>query len=515
MVELRKLGVELKMHASGALFASFQLRPILVDRILEAQLEDPYLMSMRKKVEDGEQSDFDIRDDGALVIGSRLCVPATEELKRQILEEAHSSAYAMHPGSTKMYRTLKEYYWWSGMKREAVEYVSKCFICQQVKAGRQKPSGLLQPLPIPEWKWECITMDFLFKLPPTVQRHDIIWVVVDRLTKSTHFIPIRQRFSPQKLAELFMNHIVSLHGVPVSFISNRDPRFTSRFWKGLMKELGVKLNLSTAFHPQTDGKSEMTIQTLEDMLWSCVLQFKGHWNEYLPLAEFTYNNSYHSSIEMSPYEALYGKKCRTPLCWNETGERKLLGPEIVQTIVDKVNVIRAKLKAAHDRQKSYADKRRKDLEFEVEDRVFLKLSPWKGVVRFGKRGKLSPSYIGPFDIVERIGLVAYRLDLPEERSRVYNVFHISMLRKYISYPSHVLETPEIELRDDLSYEEQPVQIMGREEKELRNKTISLVKVLWINHLVEEATWEREDQMRSQYPRLFHDTGTNFVDEIFL
>ena len=503
------------MHASGARFASFQLRPILVDCILEAQLEDPYLMSMRKKVEEGEQSDFAIRDDGALVIGSRLCVPATKELKRQILEEAHSSAYAMHPGSTKMYRTLKEYYWWSGMKREVAEYVSKCFICQQVKAERQKPSELLHPLRIPEWKWKRITMDFVFKLPPTVQRHDDIWVVVDRLTKSAHFLLIREKFSPQKLAEFFMNHIVSLHGVLVSIIFDRDPRFTSRFWKGLMKELGVKLNLSTAFHPQTDGKSERTIHTLEDMLRSCVLQFKGHWNEYLPLAEFTYNNSYHSSIEMSPYEALYGKQCCTPLCWNETGERKLLGPEIVQTTVDKVNVIRARLKATQDRQKSYADKRRKDLEFEVEDRVFLKLSPWKGVVHFGKRGKLSPHYIGPFEIVERIGPVAYRFDLSEELSRVHNVFHISMLRKYISNPSHVLETPDIELRDDLSYEEQPVQILGREEKELRNKTISLVKFLWRNHLVEETTWEREDQVRSQNPHLFHDTGTNFVNEIFL
>ena len=155
--------------------------------------------------------------------------------------------------------------------------------------------------------------------------------------------------------------------------------------------------------------------------------------------------------------------------------------------MDKVNIIRARLKAAQDRQKNYADKRRKDLEFEVDDRVFSKLSPWKGVVRFGKRGKLSPRYIGPLEIVERIGPVTYRLDFLEELSRVHNVFHISMLRKYISDPSHVIEAPEIELRDDLSYEEQPVQILGREEKELRNKTISLVKVLWRNHLVEEAT----------------------------
>ena len=179
MIELRELGVELGVHVSEALFASFQLRPILLDQILEAQLEYPYLMSMRKKVEEGGQSDFFVRDDGALVMGSRLCVLAAEELKRQILEEAHSSAYAMHPGSTKMYRTLKEYYWWSGMKREVAEYVSKCLICQQVKAERQKPSGLLQPLPIPEWKWEHITMDFVFKIHPTAQRHDSIWIVVD------------------------------------------------------------------------------------------------------------------------------------------------------------------------------------------------------------------------------------------------------------------------------------------------------------------------------------------------
>ena len=157
----------------------------------------------------------------------------------------------------------------------------------------------------------------------------------------------------------------------------------------------------------------------------------------------------------------------------------------------------------------------KDLEFEVEDQVFLKLSPWKGVVRFGKRGKLNPRNIGPFEIVERIGPVAYRLDLPEEFSRVHNVFRSSMLRKYIQDPSHVLGTPEIELRNDLFYAEQPMQILGREEKELRNKTTSLVKVLWRNHLVEEAIWERSDQMRSQYTHLFHDTGTNFVDEIFL
>ena len=407
-----------------------------------------------------------------------------------------------------MYRTLVKYYWWIGMKREVADFVSKCLICQQVKAERQKPSGLLQSLPIPMWKWEELNMDFVFKLPSTPRRYDGIWVIIDRLTKSAHFLPVRERFSPEKLAQLFVQRIVSLHGVPLAIVSDRDPRFTSRLWRKLADALGARLNYSTAFHPQSDGQAERTIQTLEDMLRSCIMQFSGSWDEQLPLIEFVYNNSYQASTGMSPYEALYGRQCRTPLCWSEVGEERLLattnavGSEYLRMTLDKVKIVRDRLKVAQDRQKSYADVRRKDLEFEVGDWVFLKLSPWKGVVRFGRRGKLGPRYIGPYEVTERIGPVAYRLALPEELARVHNVFHVSMLRKYIADPSHVLESPDIEIREDLSYVEQPVQILDREERTLRNKTIPLVKVLWRNHLVEEATWEPEAQMREQYPYLF-------------
>ena len=212
--------------------------------------------------------------------------------------------------------------------------------------------------------------------------------------------------------------------------------------------------------------------------------------------EFASNNSYPASIGMAPYETLYGRKCRTPVCWDEVGERKLVGPEIVQMTCDKIKVIRDRLKIAQDRQKSYADNRRRDLEFEVGDMVFLRISPWKGVLRFGKRGKLSPRYIGPYRIVERIGEVAYRLELPSDLDRIHDVFHVSMLRKYIPDPSHVLI-------------EQPVQILDRREQVLRNKTIPLVKVLWRSHTVEEATWEHEEQMKRHYPHLF-DAGTNVL-----
>ena len=227
-----------------------------------------------------------ISENGTLLYKGRLCVPSVEVLKREIMEEAHNSAYAMHPGSTKLYRTLKENYWWSGMKKDIAEFVSRCLVCQQVKAEHQHPAGSLQPLPIPEWKWEHITMDFVVGLPRTQQGHDAVWVIVDRLTKSAHFLPVKVSHSLDKLAEIYIREVVRLHGVPFSIVSDRDPRFTSRFWPSLQHALGTKLRFSTAFHPQTDGQSERTIQTLEDMLRTCVIELQGSWDKHLPLMEF-------------------------------------------------------------------------------------------------------------------------------------------------------------------------------------------------------------------------------------
>ncbi|KAL5549931.1 hypothetical protein UlMin_000107 [Ulmus minor] len=202
---------------------------------------------------------------------------------------------------------------------------------------------------------------------------------------------------------------------------------------------------------------------------------------------------------MAPYEALYGRKCRSPIHWLETGEKQIVAPDFIETTTEAVKKIRERMETAQSRQKSYADKKRRPLEFQVGDAVFLKVAPMKGVMRFGKKGKLSPRYIGPFEILERIGKVAYRLALPPNLSSVHNVFHVSMLKKYVQDPSHVLEHEPIEVHEDLTYEEKPVQILDRKEKALRNKVIPLVKVLWRNHKIEEATWEREDEMREKYP----------------
>ncbi|KAL0561587.1 hypothetical protein IC582_002021 [Cucumis melo] len=500
--DLERAGIAVSVGAVTMQLAQLTVQPTLRQRIIDAQSNDPYLVEKRGLAEAGQTAEFSLSSDGGLLFERRLCVPSDSAVKTELLSEAHSSPFSMHPGSTKMYQDLKRVYWWRNMKREVAEFVSKCLVCQQVKAPRQKPAGLLQPLSIPEWKWENVSMDFITGLPRTLRGFTVIWVVVDRLTKSAHFVPGKSTYTASKWAQLYMSEIVRLHGVPVSIVSDRDARFTSKFWKGLQTAMGTRLDFSTAFHPQTDGQTERLNQVLEDMLRACALEFPGSWDSHLHLMEFAYNNSYQATIGMAPFEALYGKCCRSSVCWDEVGEQRLMGPELVQSTNEAIQKIRSRMHTAQSRQKSYADVRRKDLDFEVGDKVFLKVAPMRGVLRFERRGKLSPRFVGPFEILERIGPVAYRLALPPSLSTVHDVFHVSMLRKYVPDPSHVVDYEPLEIDENLGYVEQPIEVLAREVKTLRNKEIPLVKVLWRNHRVEEATWEREDDMGSRHPELF-------------
>ncbi|KAF5763838.1 putative nucleotidyltransferase, Ribonuclease H [Helianthus annuus] len=286
----------------------------------------------------------------------RMWIHNLGNLRHRILEEAHKSKYTIHPGSDKMFQDLRKNFWWIGMKKDIAVYVSKCLTCSQVKAEHQKPSGLLQQLEMPVWKWELVTMDFVTKLPKTRKGNDTIWVIVDRLTKSGHFLPMKETFSMEQLAKLYVNEIVSLHGIPLSIVSDRDSRFTSHFWSSFQKSMGTKLNLSTAYYPQTDGQSERTIQTMEDMLRACVINFGGNWDDHLPLIEFSYNNSYHTSINVAPFEALYGRKSRTLVCWAELGEKQLSGPEIVQETTDKIIQVKERLKCHTPKNQSWRDR---------------------------------------------------------------------------------------------------------------------------------------------------------------
>nr|GEY35501.1 hypothetical protein [Tanacetum cinerariifolium] len=275
--------------------------------------------------------------------------------------------------------------------------------CAKVKAKHLKPSGLLQQPEIPEWKWENVTMDFVTGLPRTPSGYDSIWVIVDRLTKSAHFLPKKKTDSIEKLAELYLKEIVCKHGVPVSVISDRD---------------------------KMDGQSERTIQTLKDMLRACVIDFGSSWDKHLSLVEFSYNNSYHASIKGAPFEALYGRKCR------------------------------------------------RLTEFEVGDKVMMKVSPWRGVIRFGKHGKLSPRFIGPFKVIERIGPVAYKLEFPDKLRRIHDTFHVSNLKRCFVNDDVIIPLDEVQLDEKLHFVEEPVEIMDREVKRLKQSQILIVKVRW-------------------------------------
>ncbi|GKE11518.1 putative reverse transcriptase domain-containing protein [Tanacetum coccineum] len=260
--------------------------------------------------------------------------------------------------------------------------------------------------------------------------------------------------------------------------------------------------MSTAYHPETDGQSERTIQTLEDMLRACVIDFGNGWVKHFPLVEFSYNNSYHASIKAAPFEALYGRKCRSPVCWAKVGEVQLTGLEIVQKTTEKVIQIKQRIQAARDRQKSYADLKRKPMEFKVGDRVILKVSPWKGVVRFGKRGKLNPRYVGPFKVLAKVGAITYKLELPQKLSRVHNMFHVSNLKKCYSDEPLAIPLDGLHIDDKLRFVEEPVEIMDREVKRLKQSRIPNFKVRWNSRRGPEFTWEREDQFQKKYPHLF-------------
>ncbi|GKC60822.1 putative reverse transcriptase domain-containing protein [Tanacetum coccineum] len=357
---------------------------------LQSSINDMILAAQKEVVDEftGLQKVLDEmieqRSDGTLYYLDRIWVPLKGEVRTLIMNEAYKLKYSIHRGADKMYYDLRYRYWWPGMKNDIAEYVSKFWTCLKVKAEHQRPSGLLQQPEIPDYKME-------------------------------------------RLARLYLNEIVARHGVSISIISDRDSRFTSRFWQSMQEALGTRLDMSTTYHPQTDGQSERTIQTLEDMLRACVLDFGGSWDVHLPLVEFSYNNSYHSSVRCAPFEALCGRKCRSPIMWAEIKDR---------------------LKAARDRKKSYADKRRKPLEFSV------------------------------------VGHVAYRLDLPEELNGVHDTFHVSNLKKCLADPTLQVPLDEIRVDAKLIFVEESVEILEREFKKLKRSRIAIVKPSAISSILQ-------------------------------
>ncbi|WRX23200.1 Integrase [Theobroma cacao] len=309
MHSLGDIGVHLKVSEANTLLAHFRVRPILMDQIKEAQSKDDFVTKALEDLQGRKGKMFTKSTDGILRYGARLYVPNSDGLRREILEEAQMAAYV-------------------------------------VKAKHQRPARLLQPLLVHEWKWENIVMDFVTGLPRTSRGYDSICVIIDQLTKSAHFLSVKTTYGAAQYAQLYLDEMIRLHGIHVSIVFDRGAQFTSRFWEKLQEELGTKLDFSMAFHPQNDGQSEQTIQILEDMLRVCVVDLRGKWDRYLPLVEFAYYNSFQASIQMAPFEALYGRRCRSPIEWLKVGERKLLGLKLVQDATEKICMIRQTMLSA-------------------------------------------------------------------------------------------------------------------------------------------------------------------------
>jgi hypothetical protein len=271
-----------------------------------------------------------------------------------------------------------------------------------------------------------------------------------------------------------MDQIVRLHGIPKTIISNRGTQFVARFWEQLHECLGTKLIRSFSYHPQTDGQTERINQILEDMLRASILHFDKSGDKCLSLAEFSYNNSYQASLKMAPFDALYRRRCRTLLNWSEAGERTLFGPDLVKDAEEKVQVIRENLKLAQMRQKNYHDKGTTPRHFEVGDYVYLKVSPTKGVQRFGVKGKLAPRYIGPYEVIEVCGPVAYRIQLPERFSAVHNVFHVTQLKKGMSVlENEVITEANAWIEPNFMLIEHPLRVLDRQQRKTRRQTVKM------------------------------------------
>ena len=440
-------------------------------------------------------------NDGCLYYRQRLCIPRNAELRNQILYEAHDSLSSGHPGYVKTLNAVRKSYFWTGMKRDILKYVQECLSCQRIKAERVRLPGKLEPLDIPEMKWECISMDFITGLPAVQGGYDSIMVVVDLLTKVSHLMPVKTTYTTADVARIFVKEIYRIHGLPKRIVSDRDAKFTSKFWTSLFQAIGTRLCFTSAYYPQTDGQTERVNQVIEDILRAYCNRKPKRWIQYLPLAEYAYNSSYHSSIDMTPFKALYGQECLSPLNFSDPTIKVEASKQMLETMEQQIKAIRKDIQAAKDRQKQYADPKRSDRVFKEGDKVFIRVRPKRSSLSFGKYKKLSPRYCGPYEVVKCIGSQAYKLKLPIHL-KVHDVFHVSLLKPYIPKQDHVLDDEQAVLPAQGILELRPERILDTKERILRNRTLRDHLIQWKDYPIEDATWEEETSLLKDYPELF-------------
>jgi hypothetical protein len=509
----RLMGLEFKIvyhqgaenHAADALsrvghFMTIQayseIQPAWLQEVVNSYVTDPGAQKRLAELalSSPDEHGYELKH-GLIRFQGRIWLGANSALQTKLISALHSSAVGGHSGAQATYQRLKRLFSWQGMKAAVTDYVRQCGVCQQAKHLNTHPGGLLQPLPVPEGAWRDITMDFIEGLPIS-DGFNVILVVVDRFTKYSHFVPMRHPFTAPQVARIFVDSVVKLHGMPHSITSDRDKIFTSNFWRLLFQSLGTKLKFTTAYHPQTDGQSERVNQCLEMFLRCMVQDNPKDWRRWLPLAEFWYNSTYHSSLECTPFKALYGHEPNLGALPALEDTSPVAG--VVAERATQIELLKHHLTAAQNRMKIYADNKRTDRLFQVGDKVLLKLQPYAQTTVVNRPyPKLAYKFFGPYTVLERIGQAAYRLELPAA-SKIHNVFHVSQLKEFRpDYSPVFADLPNIPALDVM--ETEPEKILDQRLVKKGNAALPQVLIKW-KHLPEDsATWEDWTTLKSKFP----------------
>lgn len=435
--------------------------------------------------------------DGVLLYKDRALVPAESALQQLLLAEFHNSAIGGHAGIQRTYARLASVFYWPELCRSVKEFVNRCTVCQTTKPFNIAPQGLLQPLPIPGKIWDSLSLDFITQLPPSSGKTTIL-VVVDRLSKNAHFSALGPQSSAPQVASIFVRDIVRLHGFPTSIVSDRDPIFMSAFWKELFRLQGTSLAMSSAYHPQTDGQTEVLNRCLEDYLRCFVANQPRQWLSYLPWAEWHYNTSWHSAIKMTPYEAVYGRAPPSLLDYLTGASSVAQIDDLLTDRTAMIQVLRNNLQQAQQRMRAQADGHRRDVTFQVDDWVFLRLQPYRqSSVAHRRNDKLSRRFYGPYRILERVGHVAYRLYLPPG-ARIHDVFHVSKLKRcHGDPPQQPTPFPSQLIKDRPLLT--PAAILDSRIILIRGRPHYQLLVRWEQQPASDATWEPLQDFRRDFP----------------
>jgi len=467
-------------------------------KLLEEVAKDPAIQKIMTEVQNQQEikAGYEVKQ-GVLFYHGRLVISPTSPSIPLLLEEFHSTPSGGHSGFLRTYRRLAENIYWIGMQKRVRDFVRACEVCQRQKYAATTPGGLLQPLPIPNAVWEDVSLDFITGLPKS-KGFDAVLVVVDRLSKYGHFILLKHPYTAKSVAEVFIKEIVRLHGIPQSIISDRDPIFISHFWRELFKLQGTKLNMSSSYHPESDGQTEVLNRCLESYLRCFASEQPKSWSHWIPWAEFWYNTTYHNSIGRTPFEVVYGRQAPNLLRFL-SNETKVAAVALELNERDEaLSQLKAHLLRAQQQMKKYADMKRRDVKFEVGEWVFLKLRPHRqhSVIKRIHQ-KLAARFYGPFQIIAKVGEVAYKLKLPDQ-SKIHPIFHVSLLKKAVGDFDVQEDLPkglELAAEDD----HYPERVMGSRVTVRAGVTVPQSLIQWKHKSVDDVTWEDDDVLRGQFP----------------